>query len=374
MILLLRWKKSAFSLRNSLLWIFPALFCGSVPAQQLAAFHDNQNRFFIFDNGRTVQAEYLAVNDFSIGGRCILYTDNRNNLKMYYGGEISTLEVNGVNRMEAMDYLSVYSIGGIVKIIENGHTTTITTNSVLYEAEDSLVTFYDAARELLAVYYKKRIHILEDGLAGKPYNRFRTGDNIVAYVSARTGELKVFYHGQTITIEPFISGGVFKTGRDIMAFVNVADQKFKVFYRGELITLEEFPPESWQMGDGLVAYVDNTGSFKLYRNGELTDIASFPPDFYQVRNGMVIYGEQGYLKTWYDDRPVTLETYIPDDWKADWNTIVYRDLNRNVKIFSKGENKVLTYDLAEKIQLYRDVVVVNRGMNNHNVYYKGKKY
>jgi hypothetical protein len=60
------------------------------------------------------------------------------------------------------------------------------------------------------VFYKGRIHILEDGLTGKPYNLFRSGDNMVAYVSARSGELKVFYHGQTIAIEPFISGGVSK--------------------------------------------------------------------------------------------------------------------------------------------------------------------
>lgn len=304
----------------------------------------------------------------------MLYTDNRNTLKMYFKGEISTLEVNSPSRFESLDYLSVYSIGGIVRIVENGKISTISTNSIQYQAEDSIVTFYDANRELLAVFYKGRIQMLEDGLAGKPYNNFRTGDNLVAYVSSRTQDLKVFYKGQKQVIESFISGGSFKTGRDIVAFVNQADLKLKVFYRGEIFLVEEFQPESWQMGDGLMAYVDNTGSFKLFIDGETVDIASFAPDFYRVVNRMVIYGEQGYFKVWYNHRSYTLETYIPNDWKAEWNTIVYRDLNRNIKIFSKGENKVLTYDLAEDIELYRDVVVMNRGMNNHNVYYKGKKY
>ena len=89
---------------------------------------------------------------------------------------------------------------------------------------------------------------------------------------------------------------------------------------------------------------------------------------------MVIFGDKGYFKVWYNNRPYTLESYIPNDWEAAWNTIVYRDMNRNVKVFSKGESKVLTYDLAEEIALYRDLVVVNKGMNNHNVYYGGKKY
>jgi hypothetical protein len=58
---------------------------------------------------------------------------------------------------------------------------------------------------------------------------------------------------------------------------------------------------------------------------------------------------------------------------AEWNTIVYIDINRNVKVFTSGELNVLTYD-PESAYLYRDVVVVNKGMNNHNVYWNGKKY
>jgi hypothetical protein len=364
----------AFSLWNRVFILSLFACCSHLTAQQLASFSDNQGRFYVFDNGRIMEAEYLPVKSFSIGGKCLLYTDSRNHLKMYYNGAFSTLEVNAPGRFEALDYLSVYSIGGIVRIIENGKVSTISTNSISYQAEDSLVTFYDVSRSLLAVFYKGRIHMLEDGLAGKPYNNFKSGDNLVAYVSSRTKDLKVFYNGQTSVIESFLSGGSFKTGRDIVAYVNQADMKFRVFYRGEIFQVEDFPPESWQMGDGLVAYVDNTGSFRLFIDGETVSIASYAPDFYQVRNRMVIYGEQGYFKVWYNNRSYTLETYIPDDWKANWNTIVYRDLNRNVKIFSKGDSKVLTYDLAEDIELYRDVVVVNKGMNNHNVYYRGKKY
>lgn len=366
-------RRSAFLFRNSLIILLIVCF-RKMPAQELAVFHDNQGRFQIFDSGKLFQAEYLPVKKYSIGGRCLLYTDNRNNLKMYYQGKITTLEVNAPQQFEALDYLSVYNIGGIVKIIENGRIITVSTHAIHYQSEDSLVTFYDADRELLAAYYKGKIHQLEDGLAGKPANNFKTGDNLVAYISSRTLDLKVFYLGETRVIESFLSGGSFKAGRDIVAYINKADLKFRVFYRGEVFESEEFPPETWKVGDGIVAYVDNTGSFKIFADGETTVINSFAPDFYQVHNQMVIYGEHGYLKVWYKNRPYTLETFIPADWMAEWNTIVYRDQNRNVKVFSKGESRVLTYDLAENIELNRDIVVVNKGMNNHDVYYKGKKY
>src|SRR5512133_884244 len=339
-------KKSVSLSKIKLAFVFFSLITIRI-YPQLAAYHDNQGRFYIFDNGKTTQAEYLPVKDFSVGGNCLLYLDNQNHLKMYFRGQVSTLEVNNPTKFRALDYLAVYSIGSIVKIIDNGQTFTVSTNSISYDAEDSMVTFYDASRELLAVYYNREIHMLEDGLAGKPANQFRSGDNLVAYISSRTQDFKIFYNGENRVIEPFLSGGSFKTGRNVVAYINYADQRFKVFDRGEIYDLEDFAPASYQMGDGIVAYIDNTGSFKVFSEGEVISISSFKPDFYRVVNRMVIYGEQGYFKIWYNDRFYTLESFIPDQFQAEWNTVVYRDLNRNVKVFSKGESKVLTYDLAE---------------------------
>ena len=104
------WKKSVFL--SSAVIIFLALesLRFSVVAQQLAAYQDNQGYFYIFDKGKTIQAEYLPVRQFSVGGQCLLYQDSQNHLKMYYKGKITTLEVNQVSKFVAMDYLSVYSI------------------------------------------------------------------------------------------------------------------------------------------------------------------------------------------------------------------------------------------------------------------------
>ena len=373
MILSLPSRRLVFLLKTSLVISVQFLPVTAV-CQQLAAYHDNQDRFYIFDKGKTIQAEYLPVKSFSVGGRCILYVDSRNHLKMYYHGEITTLEVNLVNHYEALDYLSVYSLGGIVKIIEEGRITTVSTNALAYQSNDSIITFYDTSKRLLAVYYRGQVSMLEDGLTGKPFHSFRSGDNLVAYVENPTGALKIFYGGEIIVQESNMIDGTYKTGRDIVAYVNPSDMRFKAFYRHKEYLLEEFPPESFVVGDDMVAYVDNTGSFKIFINGETTEIASFVPDFYEVHNQMVIYGEQGYFKAWYGQRSYQLETFIPEKRMAEWNTIVYIDINRNVKVFSNGELSVLTYDLAEAAYLYRDVVVVNKGMNNHNVYWNGKKY
>jgi hypothetical protein len=348
--------------------------CLSGFPQYLAAFSDNMNYFYAFDKGQIIQLEYLKVKDFSVGGNCILYKDSRNHLKMYYKGQVTELSVNNITDFQALDYLAVYSFAGIIHIIENGRVKTINTHSLNYIAEDSLVAFYDDAQSFLAAYYRGRIYRLEDGLVGAQPSSFRCGDNIIAFLSPRTGDLMVFYQGGTYRLEPFVSEGTFKAGRDIVAYVNAADQKFKVFYRGETHAIEDFPPISYRTGDGIVVYVDNTGRFKIFSNGEVIDISSSEPDFYSVHNRIVVFGEQGYFKTWYKDRLYDLENYIPTQWKAEWNTIVYIDNNRNIRVFRDGENKVLTYDIVEDLELYRDVIVTNKGLNNHNVYYNGKKY
>jgi hypothetical protein len=352
-------------------WI---IFGLAVYSQYLAAFHDNMDHFYVFDRGQIKQVEYLKVQEYSIGGTCILYKDNRNHLKMYYNGEVTELSVNNVSDFRALDYLAVYSYAGIIHIIENGRVKTINTHSLNYYAEDSLVAFYDAQQNFLAAYYRERIYRLEDGLVGQQPASFRCGDNIISYISPRTGDLMVFYQGQTYSLEPFVSRGTYKAGKDIVAYVNAADQKFKVFYRGKSYVIEDFPPISYKVGDGIVAYVDNLDRFKLFEEGEVIDLSSIRPGFYDVQNRIVIFEEQGYFKTWYKDRLYELENYVPSKWKAQWNTIVYTDQNGNIRVFRDGENKVLTYDIVEDVELYRDLIVTDRGLNIHNVYYNGKKY
>ncbi len=372
---LLRLKKSVFLSWNRPALLFAAgFFCLPSIAQHLAAFHDNQGRFQIFDQGKIIQADYLPVKEFKVGANCILYIDNKDNFKMYAGGSITTLEMHAPKEYVTLDHFAVYSYGGIVKIIENGDIQTITTHAVNYQAGDSLVSFYDASQQLLAVYYKRKIHMLEDGISGNTARQVQSGDNIVAYISSATGEFKIFYNGENRAIEPFLMGGSYRTGLDIVGFVNNSDSRLRVFYKGEIFDLEDFQPKEWQAGDEILAYVDHMGNFKAFVQGNVVDIASFAPDFFKVVDQMIIYSEKGYFRVWVNDRSYLLENYIPEKWHAQWSNLIYRDISNHVKIFSNGETRVLTYDLAEDIALYRGVVLVNKGMNNHNVYYKGKKY
>ena len=76
---------------------------------------------------------------------------------------------------------------------------------------------------------------------------------------------------------------VYEAGRDIVAFLDVPDQTFKVFYRGEVTELETFTPKSFQVGDEILAYVDNLGKLKYFENGKVKTISNTSLNFIQLK-------------------------------------------------------------------------------------------
>ena len=65
-----------------LLFIISLIYL-SVEAQNIAAFSDYQNKFYVFDDGNTRQLEYQPVLSYEIGDKCIGYETNGNHFKVY---------------------------------------------------------------------------------------------------------------------------------------------------------------------------------------------------------------------------------------------------------------------------------------------------
>jgi hypothetical protein len=166
----------------------------------------------------------------------------------------------------------------------------------------------------------------------------------------------------------------FKAGQDIVAYINRLDNSFNVFYKGEIITLEIFPPVSYRMGDGFVAYVDDMGNFKVFYDGEIIELSSYPPDSYVCRDNLLFYSEYEYIRVFHKGEIYEVESFIPRNFEMDWNTIVYIDPTSRVWMFNGGEKKYLVNDVVEDFKVYRDLVVLNLGMNRNLVYYQGEMY
>ena len=343
-------------------------------SQHLGAYTDYKGYFFIFDHGEHHKVEDLPVQSFRIGGTQVLYIDSKGDLKMYENGTVKELEKSGVNEYYATDHLAAYSIFEKLRVIENGEPVTLSYRCPVYRVEDSLIVFYDKNMESLRIYYDGDTEDIESGMIGIPVQSIRSGDNIVAYISSRVNDFKIYYKGENQTILEHIDRISFKAGKDIVAYINPLDNTFNAFYRGEIFTLEDFPPRSYRMGDGFVAYVDNMGSFKVFSSLGVQELSSYAPDGYTCEDYILSYSDYDYAKVFTRGNMYELENYIPRLMKIDWNTVVYVDNTNRVWMFTGGEKKYLINEMITGLNIYRDLIVIDLKMDQHLIYYQGEFY
>jgi hypothetical protein len=343
-------------------------------AQDLGAYTDYMGHFFIFDHGVSTKVEDLPVQSFDIGAECILYVNSQGHLCLYQNKITTKLESGGVTKYFATDYLAAYSVFQKLKVVENGTVVILSLNSPIFNVQDSLIAFYDGDLASLRVYYKGKVSDIESGLLGRPVSKYSSGDNIVAYISSISHDFKIWYCGSNTTILRNIDGLSFKAGTDIVAYVNSLDNTFHAFYKGNDYQLEDFPPKSYKMGFGFVAYVSYSGEFKVFYNGEANTLSSYAPDSYSTKDKLLAFNEDNYFKVFWNGKVYELESYIPGSYKMGWNSLAYLDNTNRIWLFSEGEKKYLLNDFVTSFDDYRDLVVMGVKINRTIIYYKGKFY
>lgn len=373
--------KQAYSIFNpfimKLIWftvIFGFGFFFTGFSQQLAAFNDNLNRFWVFEGGSFQQLEYLEVLEFEVGSNLVAYIDNGSNLKVYEHGDVKTLLTGSPIKFKATDYLLGYSMYEQLNVYDNGTIKVLSTQCDAYEIRDSLIAWHNRISQTVQVYYNKRTYTLEDGLLYGPIESFRLGDNTIAYIHSFTEQFKVFYQGKTIVLDSYAEELVFDAGRDIVAFIDIPDQAFNVFYKGEVFELETFQPRSFKMGDEMLVYVDNLGRLKYFDGGEVITLSNYEPKFYDVNDRVLVFEEQGSFKTFCNGQIYIVERYIPQPYQLDYNTIAYLDQSRFVKVFQNCESHTISYDKVKGIDLIRDLVIFVEGINKTKIYFMGQVF
>ena len=350
------------------------LTAGSLSSQHLAAYLDFRDRFFVFDRGETRELENYKVMSFKVGGNCIGYISYGNDLKVYHNGSARTLEHTPPGDYKVTDHLMGYSMHSVLKVFDDGEVKTLCNRTNGYIVEDSLIAYYDEVQQVLNVYHNGEIRTLEDGLLQWPIRSYASGDNILAYITEFDNKFKIYYHGEVLTVEDNVRETVYKAGRDIVGFMNLASNAFMVFYRGKYFDLEAFAPKSFQMGDGIMAYVNDQGDFNVFENGELVTISTFEPESYMLKDSTLVFVEDGFLKTWCNGRVYKIERYVPPVYKVSERTIAYIDYNKRIKAFTRCEPIHISYETVNSLDMIRNLIIYNIGVNTVKIWYNGKVY
>jgi len=353
-----------------ILLVFIIRFAG---AQNLNAYTDQVTKYFyIFDDGKMVEAEYLPVTQAAVGGNCVAYVDNSSNFKIYYDGNITTEADNAPDKFYVTDNLVVYDFNKRLSVFDRGRSTTLCYQHGIFSVGDSMVAFYDTISFSLKVYKDGEIKDMEGLYDKAPPKSLKTGDNITAYVNYNN-LFKVYYNNRTYDLESS-PPSKYLAGSNTVAYVDRASQTFKVFYHGNLLQLEAFPPSSFKVGDDLVAYVDNTGNFKVFYMGELNTVLTYEPQYYDAVDHVVIYGDVQNFNVFYAGKATKLESYKPDIYQLDFNSIAYIDRFNKIRLFSDGEVKDVSNSIVNTFQLTRNVLMYSTDLESMHFYCNGKNY
>jgi len=355
-------------------FLFVSLFFFStkVISQNIAAFHDYRRHFIIFDEGKIKDVEHLPVLSYQIGGTCIPYVSNSGQFKVYYHGEVITLAEQYVSKYVVTRYLLAFFLYDQLYVFDNGKTKLLSSNVKNYAIGDSLIAFYNENTHTSQVYYNGKVVDLERSLVGSPIKVFRAGDNVFAYFNDNTKYFKIFYNGELQNILKSNEELVYEAGRNIIAYIDNSKNSFHVFYKGEIIDLEDYKPKSFQVGDDMLAYVNNLGEFNVFIDGEKKVISPFEPEVFLVKDSLVVFSEQDYFKVFYKGEVYELENYIPKDFQMHGSTIAFIGLNGWLNAFTNGKYIKVTNDLISSFVVTYNLIYINTTVNTVKIFYNGK--
>jgi hypothetical protein len=360
--------------KSLLLSLFALFICSLIQAQYLSAFTDHMDRFYVFDNGVTQKIEDLGPQSFKVGGEYVMYISSAGHLKVYSNGKVQDLERNGASNYDVTDHLATYSVYENLKVFYDGKIVELSNRCTKYQTSDSLIVFYDKNAESLKVFYNGEVLDIESGMIGEPVKKMQVGDNILAYISERNKDFKIWYKNEVVLIDRNVGSTEFKAGRDIVAYVDETEQNFKAYYKGETYELDNFVPLSFQVGDGFVAFIDQTGEFKVFSNETIQQVSSFSPQTYITEDNILAFSEDNYFKVWYKGEIYEVEPFIPSTFKVDLNSVAYLDRSNRIWLFQDGKKNYLLNDFVNSFEIYRDLIQMNVKVNRNIIYYRNRFY
>jgi hypothetical protein len=363
-------------LKKTLLAISIFFISHNIDAQPLSVYTDVQNQVMVWDNGVIRKADYLLPIEIKVGRIAIPYIDNSNNFKVYYRGGVRKLNAGFTNQFQSSDCLIPFVNATSLSVFDRGEVKNLSRMCNNYFAGDSLIVYLDGRTQQFNAYYNGEIIAMEPFLAAanNGVSDVALKSNIAAYVNY-ANQFHIFFHGAVINQEAYPVSS-FKAGRNTVAYVD-ANNQFKVFNDGNTQVIENFPPQSFEVGCDMVAYVTIDGNFNIFHKGKVYKMGFFKPN-YQVSDFVCLYQDpSGYSKVFQDGISTTLEPYMPDKYKAHYNSVAYFDRNNVLKLYSNGVVNEVTSAInpgENNWSLNYDVIMYQIGNNFFKFYYQGTEY
>lgn len=324
----------------------------------------------VWDKGMIRKIDFLAPTDMKIGRQAIPYLDNSRSFKIYYNNGVKNVNIGFTNTFSVSDDLVIFLNAKSLNVFDRGTIKNLTTICDQYVLGDSVVLFLDGQLGAYKAYYNGQVYGIESFLPDSVLTA-KVGDNIIAFNNF-AHQFRIFYHGNVISQEENPVVG-FDAGRNTVAYVDINNQ-FKIFHNGQTFNVENFPPSSYTVGDNMVAFVTTDGYFKVFYGDSVRNLGYFNPTYQVTDNILAFKDAEGFFKVFYKGEITTLENYLPNNFRAQYNSLAYVSNTNVLRMFSEGEVYDVTSADVDNWELDYDVMKYQIGQGMFKVYYKGTEY
>ena len=342
-------------------------------SQNLSAFVNIRNEFYVFEDSFTHQIDYLPPLSYKIGGNSIAYVDNKNTFRIYQLGAITAPIKGIVSDYAVSNDLVFLRTPGSMYVFDEGELILLTRFVGPYVLCDSIVGFIDFASRNLLAYHNGTIKVIKQGVTDPAATFLAEGGNLFAYKTF-DNVFSIYYH-DSVYDQPTEFPEQVKAGNDVVAYIDQYEEGLRVFYKGETKTIEPFNPRAYFAGNDLIAYVTTDGDFKIFWNGSVYTIGNYNLSKLEVKDSLVLYSDRlNNLYVFYKGKSYQLENFIPNAVNLNQSTLFYYDQSNRLKVFSEGIQMTMPIETYLSISNDYDVVKMQLQANQFRFFSKGKVY
>ncbi len=345
-------------------------------AQGLVPFTTTYDRFVVFDNGTFNELEPRKPQQIFPNNDRIAYISAEGEFKLYStGGKTVTLQRGETVDVRSSHHQVAWMVGPVLRIANEDGPLTICRGTGNWSVTDSLIAYHNTIDRTLNVWWRGRSFPVADVLMSSDAPQWKAGCNTLVFFDHTARRVYLFYRGETTELCNGVDYSRVAPGGDVVAYMDDYDDTFRVFDHGERIDLEPFPPQTFQAGLGIVGYVNNGGALRCYQDHKVVSLADFAPTNYWVQDSVMLFVESGMLKTLTNGKVDVIERYVPETWSVSGAMITYLDLNRQPRIYHRGERLTLSKEAGIKqVDLYTDAITWRSNSGMVKVWWRGKEY
>ncbi len=347
------------------------LMLGLVHSQDMTAYQETNNRFYIFDKGSITLTEFQSVSDLLVGNQFIAYANSRGDYSAVYNKQKITLTQGKTELIGTNNFLA-YRISSVLRVFDRGKTTLLTSYVGSFGVGDSLVVFQDRVGGNLKYFYKGKIIEFAQVLGDYPIDPSTVGANVFVYKD-NADNYKAFYNNEFYDLFRSADHSKFSAGLNLIAFNDYQNYTFSVFEKGNIVDVESQFANRFEAGNNFVYYQDNTGTNKVFSEGEVQELG-YDLQEIQVYDSIVFFKEADYPKIWYNNEIHTLYNARFSEYQVSGGNLAFINQNGGVSAFIRGKVIDITRQKVQGFTLNGNTVVLKFTPSSYSVWWNGKLF